>query len=101
MENEDCIHLCIVAFSIEVKTNEIVFTALFNNQAYHSPSLALAMLDNILFMSVCGPDASLTVSNKPQPHSVDNEHSKMYVAVFIRIEFDTLHAFLLLLSDYD
>ncbi|XP_058424852.1 phospholipid-transporting ATPase ABCA3-like [Diceros bicornis minor] len=77
IENEDCIHLCIVAFSIEVKRNEITFTALFNNQAYHSPSLTLAMLDNILFMSVSGPDASLTVSNKPQPHSRDNERSTM------------------------
>ncbi|KAF5914236.1 hypothetical protein HPG69_005086 [Diceros bicornis minor] len=77
IENEDCIHLCIVAFSIEVKRNEITFTALFNNQAYHSPSLTLAMLDNILFMSISGPDASLTVSNKPQPHSRDNERSTM------------------------
>ncbi|KAM5199113.1 phospholipid-transporting ATPase ABCA3-like isoform 1-T2 [Hipposideros larvatus] len=75
MENEDCIHACIVAFSIEVTADKVIFTGLFNNQAYHSPSLALAMLDNVLFMSVSGPEASLTVSNKPQPYSSDNEHS--------------------------
>uniref|UniRef100_A0A8C0S445 ABC transporter domain-containing protein n=1 Tax=Canis lupus familiaris TaxID=9615 RepID=A0A8C0S445_CANLF len=69
MENEDCIHLCIVAFSIEVKTNKIILTALFNNQAYHSPSLALAILDNILFMTVAGSNASITIFNKPQPYS--------------------------------
>nr|KAF6490078.1 hypothetical protein HJG59_010433 [Molossus molossus] len=78
IENEDCIHLCIVAFSIEVKRNQTIFTVLFNNQAYHSPSLALAMLDNILFMSTSGPDASLTVSNKPQPHLNDKEYSRIF-----------------------
>lgn len=94
MENEDCIHLCIVAFSIEVKRDKIIFTGMFNNQAYHSPSLTLAMLDNILFMSISGPDASLTVSNKPQPHTTDKEHSETYVIFFIRIEFYTLKAFI-------
>uniref|UniRef100_A0A7N5JDG5 ATP-binding cassette sub-family A member 3 n=1 Tax=Ailuropoda melanoleuca TaxID=9646 RepID=A0A7N5JDG5_AILME len=69
MENEDCIHLCIVAFSIEVKTNKIILTGLFNNQAYHSPSLTLAILDNILLMTIAGSNASITVFNKPQPHS--------------------------------
>uniref|UniRef100_A0A667IMJ0 ABC transporter domain-containing protein n=1 Tax=Lynx canadensis TaxID=61383 RepID=A0A667IMJ0_LYNCA len=68
MENEDCIHLCIVAFSIEVKTNKIILTGLFNNQAYHSPSLTLSILDNILLMTIAGSNASLTVSNKPQPY---------------------------------
>ncbi|ELK12129.1 ATP-binding cassette sub-family A member 3 [Pteropus alecto] len=77
IENEDCIRLCIVAFSIEATTNEITFTCLFNNQAYHSPSLALAILDNILFMTVSGPDASLTVSNKPQPRVTPKEYSEM------------------------
>ncbi|KAM6166302.1 phospholipid-transporting ATPase ABCA3-like [Erethizon dorsatum] len=66
-ENKECIVMCIIALSIEVKTNETIFTALFNNQAYHSPSLSLSVLDNLLFMSLSGADASLTVSNKPQP----------------------------------
>ncbi|KAF0882143.1 ABCA3 protein, partial [Crocuta crocuta] len=68
MENEDCIHLCIVAFSVEVKTNKIILTGLFNNQAYHSPSLTLSILDDILLRTIAGSNASLTVSNKPQPY---------------------------------
>nr|XP_010596853.1 ATP-binding cassette sub-family A member 3-like [Loxodonta africana] len=72
-ENKDCIHLCIVALSIEEKTNETVLTAFFNNKAYHSPSVSLSVLDNILFMSLSGPDASLTVSNKPQPYHDIND----------------------------
>ncbi|XP_049760992.1 phospholipid-transporting ATPase ABCA3-like [Elephas maximus indicus] len=68
MESKDCICSCIVAFSIEVKTNETVLTALFNNEAYHSPSASLMVLDNLLFKSVSGPDASLTVFNNPQPY---------------------------------
>uniref|UniRef100_A0A8C7EKL7 ABC transporter domain-containing protein n=1 Tax=Neovison vison TaxID=452646 RepID=A0A8C7EKL7_NEOVI len=75
MENEDCIHLCIVAFSIEVKTNKIILTGLFNNQAYHSPSLTLAILDNILLMTIAGSNASITVFNKPQPHFKDKKQS--------------------------
>ncbi|XP_060028826.1 phospholipid-transporting ATPase ABCA3-like isoform X2 [Erinaceus europaeus] len=77
LENEECINLCIVAFSIEVKKGEVIVTAFFNNQAYHSPPLALAMVDNILFKSVSGPDASLTISNKPQPRSETNDHIDM------------------------
>nr|XP_042138721.1 phospholipid-transporting ATPase ABCA3-like isoform X4 [Peromyscus maniculatus bairdii] len=65
--NEDCIHSCIIALSMEVVANRTEITVLFNNQAYHSPSLSLAILDNILFMSISGADASITVSNKPQP----------------------------------
>ncbi|KAM5130482.1 phospholipid-transporting ATPase ABCA3-like [Callospermophilus lateralis] len=66
-ENKECNSLCIIAFSMEVKTDETVFTVFFNNEAYHSPSLSLAVLDNILFMSLSGANASLTVFNKPQP----------------------------------
>ncbi|XP_013970044.1 phospholipid-transporting ATPase ABCA3-like isoform X10 [Canis lupus baileyi] len=42
-------------------------TIWFNNQAYHSPPLSLTVLDNIIFMALSGPNASITVSNKPQP----------------------------------
>ncbi|KAK7833304.1 hypothetical protein U0070_017303, partial [Myodes glareolus] len=66
--NEECIHLCIVALSVKVAANRTELTVLFNNEAYHSPSLSLAVVDNILFMSLSGADASITVSNKPQPH---------------------------------
>lgn len=85
MENEDCIHLCIVAFSIEVKTNKIILTGLFNNQAYHSPSLTLSILDNILLMTIAGSNASLTVSNKPQPYLRHKKQSATYVTLFIKI----------------
>lgn len=66
--NEECVHLCIMALSIKVAANRTELTVLFNNEAYHSPSLSLAVVDNILFMSLSGADASITVSNKPQPH---------------------------------
>ncbi|XP_059123759.1 phospholipid-transporting ATPase ABCA3-like [Peromyscus eremicus] len=67
-KNEECIHSCIIALSMEVVANRTELTVLFNNEAYHSPSLSLAVLDNILFMSLSGADASITVSNKPQPY---------------------------------
>ncbi|XP_052619339.1 phospholipid-transporting ATPase ABCA3-like [Peromyscus californicus insignis] len=67
--NEECIHSCIIALSMEVVANRTELTVLFNNEAYHSPSLSLAVLDNILFMSLSGADASITVSNKPQPYN--------------------------------
>lgn len=89
MENEDCFHLCIVAFSIEVKKDKITFIGLFNNKAPHSPALSLAMLDNILFMSTSGPNASITVFNKPQPTLTYQKPSRMYVFLFFRVEFYT------------
>ena len=42
-------------------------TALFNNQAYHSPATALAIVDNLLFKLLCGPRAPIEISNYPQP----------------------------------
>nr|KAF6490070.1 hypothetical protein HJG59_010432 [Molossus molossus] len=57
----------IIALSIVVKKNNTVFTILFNNEAYHSAATSLAVLDNILFMSLSGPSASIKVSNQPQP----------------------------------
>uniref|UniRef100_A0A5F9CD72 ABC transporter domain-containing protein n=1 Tax=Oryctolagus cuniculus TaxID=9986 RepID=A0A5F9CD72_RABIT len=94
MENSDN-RLYIIALSIEVKTNETVFTVLFNNEAYHSPSVALAVLDNVLSMSVSGKDASLTVSNKPQPRP-NSKDKERYAVLFNRIECYTSHGFCLL-----
>uniref|UniRef100_E9PWH4 ATP-binding cassette, sub-family A member 15 n=1 Tax=Mus musculus TaxID=10090 RepID=E9PWH4_MOUSE len=65
--NDECVHLCVIALSIKVVANRVNLTVLFNNEAYHSPSLSLTVLDNILFMSLSGSDASITVFNKPQP----------------------------------
>lgn len=60
---------CLVAASFRDVGERTVITALFNNQAYHSPATALAMVDNLLFKLLCGPGASITVSNYPQPRS--------------------------------
>ncbi|XP_047388904.1 LOW QUALITY PROTEIN: phospholipid-transporting ATPase ABCA3-like [Sciurus carolinensis] len=67
LESKECREFCIIALSIEVGKNTTVFTILFNNEAYHSSATSLAVLDNILFMLLSGPRASITVSNKPQP----------------------------------
>ncbi|XP_055483673.1 phospholipid-transporting ATPase ABCA3-like [Psammomys obesus] len=67
LENKNCRSFCIVAFSIDVEKNKTVLTIFFNNEAYHSSAISLAILDNILFMMLSGPDASITVFNKPQP----------------------------------
>nr|KAF6488605.1 ATP binding cassette subfamily A member 3 [Molossus molossus] len=60
---------CLVAASFRDVGERTVITALFNNQAYHSPATALAIVDNLLFKLLCGPWASITVSNYPQPRS--------------------------------
>ncbi|EPY88960.1 ATP-binding cassette sub-family A member 3-like protein [Camelus ferus] len=60
---------CLVAVSFRDVGERTVVTALFNNQAYHSPATALAIVDNLLFKLLCGPRASITVSNYPQPRS--------------------------------
>uniref|UniRef100_A0A8C0LE62 ATP-binding cassette sub-family A member 3-like n=1 Tax=Canis lupus dingo TaxID=286419 RepID=A0A8C0LE62_CANLU len=51
------------AFNYENKT---ILTVLFNNEAYHSAATSLAVLDNVLFMSLSGPNASIKVANKPK-----------------------------------
>ncbi|KAF7471223.1 Hypothetical predicted protein [Marmota monax] len=60
---------CLVATSFRDVGERTVVTALFNNQAYHSPATALAIVDNLLFKLLCGPRASIMVSNYPQPRS--------------------------------
>ncbi|XP_045398713.1 phospholipid-transporting ATPase ABCA3-like isoform X2 [Lemur catta] len=76
-ENKDCIHVCIIALSIEAKESETIFTILFNNEVYHSPPLALSVLDNVLFRLLAGNEASLTVSNKPQPLPLENDEENL------------------------
>ncbi|XP_004691779.1 PREDICTED: ATP-binding cassette sub-family A member 3-like [Condylura cristata] len=70
LENKECRDFSITALSVEVKKNKIKFTILFNNEAYHSPATSLAVFDNILFMTLSGPDASIRTSNKPQPFPI-------------------------------
>ncbi|XP_036597535.1 ATP-binding cassette sub-family A member 3-like [Trichosurus vulpecula] len=64
-----CTDRCIVAVDVVAERFRTTITALFNNQAYHSPAAALSLVDNILFMSRSGVRASIRVSNKPQPRS--------------------------------
>ncbi|CAH6793032.1 Abca16 [Phodopus roborovskii] len=67
LESKECRSFCIIALSIKVEKNKTVLTVFFNNEAYHSSAISLAVLDNILFMTLSGPNASITVFNKPQP----------------------------------
>ncbi|XP_049760994.1 phospholipid-transporting ATPase ABCA3-like [Elephas maximus indicus] len=67
LQSKECRNFCIIAFSIKIEQNKTVFTVLFNNEAYHSAATSLAVLDNILFMSLSGPNASIAITNTPQP----------------------------------
>ncbi|KAL1774688.1 ATP-binding cassette sub-family A member 3-like [Sigmodon hispidus] len=75
LQNKECRSLCIIALSIKVEKNETVMTVFFNSEAYHSSAVSLAVLDNILFMTLSGPNASITVFSKAQPHSYQNSIS--------------------------
>uniref|UniRef100_UPI00358EF626 phospholipid-transporting ATPase ABCA3-like isoform X2 n=1 Tax=Myxine glutinosa TaxID=7769 RepID=UPI00358EF626 len=50
-------------------TNHTECTALFNNQAYHTPATALLLLENAILRLLAGPGFSLTVTNHPLPPS--------------------------------
>ncbi|XP_074866754.1 phospholipid-transporting ATPase ABCA3 [Carettochelys insculpta] len=60
----------ITAASFDKLRNRTVVTALFNNQAYHSPATAVMLADNALFRLLAGPNASITVTNYPQPRNI-------------------------------
>uniref|UniRef100_A0A5F9DRX4 ABC transporter domain-containing protein n=1 Tax=Oryctolagus cuniculus TaxID=9986 RepID=A0A5F9DRX4_RABIT len=61
--------------NLRIAGGAIKLTFWFNNEAYHSPSLSLAVLDNAIFKSLSGSAASITVFNKPQPRYVSNSAS--------------------------
>ncbi|CAO2642148.1 ATP-binding cassette sub-family A member 17 [Lemmus lemmus] len=69
MSPEDFDKLYVVAASFEDVNNHTTVKALFNNQAYHSPGLALALVDNFLFKFLSGANASITTTNYPQPQT--------------------------------
>ncbi|KAH1183577.1 phospholipid-transporting ATPase ABCA3 [Mauremys mutica] len=60
----------IAAASFEEVKNRTVVMALFNNQAYHASATALMLADNALFRLLAGPNASITVTNYPQPRNI-------------------------------
>ncbi|XP_052051225.1 ATP-binding cassette sub-family A member 17 [Apodemus sylvaticus] len=66
---EDFDKLYVVAASFEELNNGTTVKVLFNNQAYHSPGLALALVDNFLFKLLSGRNASITTINHPQPQT--------------------------------
>nr|XP_058142277.1 phospholipid-transporting ATPase ABCA3-like [Dasypus novemcinctus] len=74
LESIECRNFCIIALSIKVEENKTVLNILFNNEAYHSPATSLAVLDNVLFMLLSGPSASISVSNKPQALPLTGSH---------------------------
>ncbi|KAM9392247.1 phospholipid-transporting ATPase ABCA3 [Pholidichthys leucotaenia] len=41
--------------------------AYFNNEGYHTPAMALMMVDTALFKLIAGPNASIQTSNYPMP----------------------------------
>ncbi|XP_048350984.1 phospholipid-transporting ATPase ABCA3 [Sphaerodactylus townsendi] len=61
---------CVAAASFEENENHTWVTAFFNNQAYHASAAALLLADNALLKLLAGPNASITVSNFPQPRNV-------------------------------
>uniref|UniRef100_A0A803VV33 ABC transporter domain-containing protein n=1 Tax=Ficedula albicollis TaxID=59894 RepID=A0A803VV33_FICAL len=60
----------IAAASFEDVGNRTLVTALFNNQAYHSPATALMLADNAILRVLAGSNASITVTNYPQPRNI-------------------------------
>ncbi|XP_053328151.1 phospholipid-transporting ATPase ABCA3 [Spea bombifrons] len=60
---------CLCAADIQSVGPRIKLTALFNNQAFHAVAAALALADNALFKLIAGPEASISVTNYPQPRN--------------------------------
>lgn len=84
--------LYVVAASFEDVNNHTTVKALFNNQAYHSPSLALTLVDNLLFKLLSGANASITTTNYPQPQTaIEVSESILYQCV--RLPFSPPQAF--------
>ncbi|XP_051826879.1 phospholipid-transporting ATPase ABCA3-like [Antechinus flavipes] len=68
-ENENFDNYYLIAFSFKQFGNHTLITAFFNNQAFHTPSIVVSVIDNILFKLLSGPQASITAFNHPQPRS--------------------------------
>lgn len=66
--NQKCIYSCIIAFSIEVNGSENIVKFWFNNEAYHSSPLSLAVLDNVIFMSLSALMLPLQISTNLSLH---------------------------------
>lgn len=60
---------CLCAAEILRVGSRYNVTARFNNQAYHVVAVALALADNTLFRLVAVANASISVTNYPQPRN--------------------------------
>ncbi|XP_060028822.1 phospholipid-transporting ATPase ABCA3-like isoform X1 [Erinaceus europaeus] len=80
--NKTCIRSCIIALSFDFSQAIRIVTFWFNNEAYHSPSLSLSVLDNIIFKTISGPNAAIMVSNKPLPSFSTYKPKKLRVSGF-------------------
>ncbi|XP_058425894.1 phospholipid-transporting ATPase ABCA3-like [Diceros bicornis minor] len=99
-ESKECIYSCIIALSVEVVGDKKTVTFWFNNEAYHSPSLSLAVLDNIIYKSLSGPDASITVSNKPQPRKISTGKSDQRRMLGIHVALNLFFGMSILVSGF-
>uniref|UniRef100_A0A8D2E1V0 ABC transporter domain-containing protein n=1 Tax=Sciurus vulgaris TaxID=55149 RepID=A0A8D2E1V0_SCIVU len=79
LRTKRCSQQCIVAFNLEVYRSRTIITALFNNQAYHAAPIALTVVDNIMYKSISGPTASISVFNKPQPRTADQSIKEQFL----------------------
>ncbi|XP_053550667.1 phospholipid-transporting ATPase ABCA3 [Bombina bombina] len=60
---------CVCAAELFTYGSRINVKARFNNQAFHAAATALSLVDNALFRMVAGPEASISVTNYPQPRN--------------------------------
>ncbi|XP_063286648.1 phospholipid-transporting ATPase ABCA3 [Pelobates fuscus] len=60
---------CLCAADIQTSGSGIKLTALFNNQAFHAVAAALTLADNALFKLIAGSEASISITNYPQPRN--------------------------------
>nr|QER78483.1 ATP-binding cassette transporter [Diaphorina citri] len=60
-----------------ISFSERVITAHFNNQPYHVPPLVLNMIHNIMFNTLTGPGARITVVNYPLPYGAEVKMTKL------------------------
>uniref|UniRef100_A0A8D9B3Y8 ATP-binding cassette sub-family A member 3 n=1 Tax=Cacopsylla melanoneura TaxID=428564 RepID=A0A8D9B3Y8_9HEMI len=60
-----------------ISFSERVITAHFNNQPYHVPPLVLNMIHNIMFNTLTGPGARITLVNYPLPYGTEVKVNKL------------------------
>ena len=54
--------------------NGVNVTAMFNNQAYHTPSLTLSMVSNAILQLLTSGGHSMELTNHPLPRCIVHAH---------------------------